>query len=224
MPQPWPAVSPDQTNDMDAGSAGLTREMSKPPATLRSAADLIGAGLLPDAKKAAIERVAAIYAMGVTGAVAELIDPADPRSTVIADIQLAPRNARGKVAYAMDIFILKPIDPARGNQRLFVDINNRGTMRWDILNSGFNVNNPSRAADAYEHNGPNAQRSPAKPLNGIHQERVYPVSLEGNLLAYFLRHPLPCFARPQLSANVLRSLPLPHRFKHRGFNLLCLAK
>jgi hypothetical protein len=64
------------------------------------------------------------------------IDPADPRSVVIADIQLAPLNATGKVAYAMDIFILKPIDPGRGNQRLFVDINNRGTMRWDILNSG----------------------------------------------------------------------------------------
>ena len=67
---------------MDAGSAGLTREMSKPPATLRGAADLIGAGLLPDAKKAAIERVAAIYAIGVTGAVAELIDPADPRDPI----------------------------------------------------------------------------------------------------------------------------------------------
>jgi hypothetical protein len=76
------------------------------------------------------------------------VDPADPRNAAIADIQLAPRNASGKVVYAMDIFILKPIDSARGNQRLFVDINNRGTMRWETLNSGFNVNNPSRAADA----------------------------------------------------------------------------
>lgn len=67
---------------MDAGSAGLTREMRKPPGTLRTAADLIGAGLLPDAKKAAIERVAAVYAIGVTGAVAELIDPADPRDPI----------------------------------------------------------------------------------------------------------------------------------------------
>ena len=38
------------------------------------------------------------------------LDPVDPRNAVIADIQLAPRNANGKVEYSMDIFILKPID------------------------------------------------------------------------------------------------------------------
>jgi lysine 2,3-aminomutase len=67
---------------MDAGSAGLTAEMKKPPATLRSAADLVKAGLLPEAKKAAVERVAATYAIGVTGAVAGLIDRADPRDPI----------------------------------------------------------------------------------------------------------------------------------------------
>ena len=34
------------------------------------------------------------------------VDPSDPRNAVMADIQLAPRNANGKVAYSMDIFIL----------------------------------------------------------------------------------------------------------------------
>ena len=38
------------------------------------------------------------------------LDPADPRNALITDIQLAPRNANGKVEYSMDIFILKPID------------------------------------------------------------------------------------------------------------------
>ena len=76
------------------------------------------------------------------------VDPADPRNALIADIQLAPRNANGKVSYSMDIFILKPIDPSKGNRRLFVDVNNRGTMRWDLMNSGGNVNNPTKAADA----------------------------------------------------------------------------
>lgn len=67
---------------MDASSAGLTGEMTKAPAILRCAADLVEAGLLPEAKKAAIERVAAAYAVGVTGAVAELIDRADPRDPI----------------------------------------------------------------------------------------------------------------------------------------------
>jgi lysine 2,3-aminomutase len=63
---------------MDAGSAGHAGEMRKPPRTLRTAAGLIGAGLAPEAKRDAIERVAAIYAIGVTGMVAGLIDSTDP--------------------------------------------------------------------------------------------------------------------------------------------------
>src|SRR5437867_12272634 len=38
------------------------------------------------------------------------LDPNDPRNSVIVDIKLAPRNARGKVEYAFDFYILKPID------------------------------------------------------------------------------------------------------------------
>ncbi|MGH6830365.1 MAG: lysine 2,3-aminomutase, partial [Methylocella sp.] len=56
--------------------------MRKPPGTLRSAADLIGAGLVPEAKKDAIERVAEIYAIGITGTVAGLIDSTDPTDPI----------------------------------------------------------------------------------------------------------------------------------------------
>ena len=52
--------------------------MRKPPATLRSASDLVEAGLLPETKRHAAERIAAAYAIGLTGAVAALIDPTDP--------------------------------------------------------------------------------------------------------------------------------------------------
>src|SRR5712692_6186151 len=76
------------------------------------------------------------------------VDPADPRNALITDIELAPRNAGGKVPYSMDIFILKPIDLSKGNSRLLIDLNNRGTMRWDRLNDGGDVNNPVTAADA----------------------------------------------------------------------------
>jgi hypothetical protein len=71
------------------------------------------------------------------------VDPADPRNALITDIQLAPRNANGKVSYSMDIFILKPIDLNKGNRRLFVDINNRGSLFWYRMNDGMRVNNPT---------------------------------------------------------------------------------
>ena len=67
---------------MDARSTGHRRTMRKPPAILRSASDLVEAGLLPDAKSEAIEQIAATYPIGITSAVAALIDPADPRDPI----------------------------------------------------------------------------------------------------------------------------------------------
>src|SRR5262245_53832049 len=43
------------------------------------------------------------------------VDPAHPRNKAIVDLDKAPRNARGLVEFTADVFILKPIDPARGN-------------------------------------------------------------------------------------------------------------
>ena len=76
------------------------------------------------------------------------VDPDDPRNAVITDLKLAPRNARGKVEYSMDIFILKPIDVRRGNQKLILDFNNRGEMRVAALNDAPLSNNPTKAAQA----------------------------------------------------------------------------
>ena len=76
------------------------------------------------------------------------VDPDDPRNAVITDLELAPRNARGKVEYSMDIFILKPIDLTKGNHKLFLDFNNRGEMRVAALNDTAQSNNPTKAAQA----------------------------------------------------------------------------
>jgi hypothetical protein len=76
------------------------------------------------------------------------IDPADPRNAVITDIQLAPVNDRGMVEYAMEIFILKPINLRAGNHRLLVDFNNRGHMRVGRLNDAPVTNDPKTAEDA----------------------------------------------------------------------------
>ncbi len=76
------------------------------------------------------------------------LDPDDPRNAVITDLALAPRNARGRVEYSMDIVILKPMDARRGNQRLILDFNNRGDLRAGALNDAELTNNPRTATDA----------------------------------------------------------------------------
>jgi len=52
--------------------------MRAPRDTLRTAADLHAAGLLPSERQAAIAKVAETYAVGLTSALAALIDPSDP--------------------------------------------------------------------------------------------------------------------------------------------------
>ena len=62
------------------------------------------------------------------------LDPNDPRNAVIADLALAPRNARGRVEYSRDINLLTPTDPAKGNHKLYVEVNNRGAKLFGALN------------------------------------------------------------------------------------------
>ncbi len=54
------------------------------------------------------------------------IDPADARNRPIIDLDLAPKNAAGKVEFAADVVILAPKDLAKGNGAIFYDVNNRG--------------------------------------------------------------------------------------------------
>ncbi|MSQ96510.1 MAG: hypothetical protein EXR98_18435 [Gemmataceae bacterium] len=54
------------------------------------------------------------------------IDPKDGRNHAIVDLDLAPRNADGKVEFASDVVILAPKDPAKGNGAILYDVNNRG--------------------------------------------------------------------------------------------------
>jgi hypothetical protein len=56
------------------------------------------------------------------------VDPRDPQNAVIADLGLAPRNARGMVEYDTGIIILRPVDPTKGNHGLFYELTNRGVI------------------------------------------------------------------------------------------------
>jgi hypothetical protein len=75
------------------------------------------------------------------------LDPNDPKNAVIVDIKLAPRNARGKVEYAFDFYILKPIDLARGNHKVMYEPPNRGSKTHDTLNRGAGGDDPGALTD-----------------------------------------------------------------------------
>ena len=62
----------------------------------------------------------------LTGKIYFLVDPANQRNQVIADLDKAPKNAAGKVELSADLVILKPRDAAKGNGIAIFDIVNRG--------------------------------------------------------------------------------------------------
>ncbi len=76
------------------------------------------------------------------------LDPKDPRNQVIVDLQLAPKNANGKVEYSFDFYILKPIDLSKGNHKMVYEPPNRGRKTIVALNRGVGGNDPGSVTDA----------------------------------------------------------------------------
>ena len=76
------------------------------------------------------------------------LDPSDPKNAAIVDITLAPRNARGKIEYAFDFYILKPIDLRRGNHKVMYEPPNRGGKTHESLNRGAGGDDPGALTDA----------------------------------------------------------------------------
>src|SRR5437879_9535441 len=66
----------------------------------------------------------------VKGTVTGEIDPADRRNALITDIQFAPRNANGKVAYTATFSLLKPVDVSKASGVVIYDVTNRGNVRF----------------------------------------------------------------------------------------------
>ena len=57
------------------------------------------------------------------------VDPRNPHNRNIADLEKAPRNAKGLVESSSDLFVLRPKDPARGNGIVLFDVLNRGNKQ-----------------------------------------------------------------------------------------------
>jgi len=73
------------------------------------------------------------HAFGTSGPYEKLIgriefalDPKDPHNRRIVDLEHAPRAADGRVHFSSDLYVLRPVDPARGNGVLFFEVPNRG--------------------------------------------------------------------------------------------------
>jgi len=75
------------------------------------------------------------------------ISPTDPKNSVIVDLNLAPRNANGNVEYAVDFYILKPIDLSKGNHKMMYEPPNRGRKTWNALARMPAGNDPGSVTD-----------------------------------------------------------------------------
>ena len=73
------------------------------------------------------------------------VDPNDRRNSIIVDIELAPRNARGMVEYSFDFYILKPVDLTKGNSKVMYEPPNRGGKTWNTFGRVPGGNDPGGA-------------------------------------------------------------------------------
>ncbi|HND50996.1 MAG TPA: alpha/beta hydrolase domain-containing protein [Pirellulaceae bacterium] len=65
------------------------------------------------------------------------VDPQVAANRTVIDLELAPRNAAGKVEFSTDVEILAPVEPKRGRGALLYDVNNRGNkLALGQFNSG----------------------------------------------------------------------------------------
>ena len=88
------------------------------------------------------------------------VDPDHPCNQNITDLNLAPRDAQGRVTFSSDFRIIRPVDPDRGNRRILLDVPNRGkALALRNLNSA-----PEVAPDA-----------PPDPGNGFLMRHGYTV-------------------------------------------------
>ena len=76
------------------------------------------------------------------------VDPGLPVHATICDLGRAPRNAGGGVEFAGDFYLLRPVEPARGNGGLLLDVPNRGRkVALGMFNSAVRVPDPTTLED-----------------------------------------------------------------------------
>jgi hypothetical protein len=85
----------------------------------------------------------------VVGVARFAVDPNHARNKVVVDLENAPRNEKGLVEFAADVFLLRPRDLSRGNGALLYEVSNRGKKEaLNYFNDAKLNNNPSTVDDA----------------------------------------------------------------------------
>jgi hypothetical protein len=112
----------------------------------------------------------------ITGKLHFEIDPKLPQNAIIADVDLAPVNAVGKVAFVADLRLWKPKDVSRSNGAAWVEIPNRGgkaslsaTMMeqgFTMLNVGWEFDVPAKK-DQLRLEVPRARNADGSPIRGV---------------------------------------------------------
>lgn len=62
----------------------------------------------------------------IVGRIHFAVDPTLPANHLITDLAPAPRNAQGLVEFTSDLFMLRPVDPAKRNGTALFEVSNRG--------------------------------------------------------------------------------------------------
>jgi len=64
----------------------------------------------------------------IAGRLHYVLNPAAPANKRVVDLKLAARDGAGRVTFAGDFVLIKPLDPRRANGRLLYGVNNRGNL------------------------------------------------------------------------------------------------
>jgi hypothetical protein len=72
----------------------------------------------------------------IVGKIYFAVDPKLSPNRNIADIDLGPRNAEGKVEFSSDLYMLRPHDPSKRNGTALVEISNRGGKSLGMFDIG----------------------------------------------------------------------------------------
>ena len=84
----------------------------------------------------------------IAGLIHFAVDPDNTANRIITDIDLAPRNADGRVEFSSDFYLIKPKDITRGNGTVLYEVSNRGGKGMlRFFNRGAASRDPQTDAD-----------------------------------------------------------------------------
>lgn len=89
----------------------------------------------------------------ITGRLHYRVDPRNPANARIVDLTKAPRDADGMVVFSGEFILLKPVDPAKGNDRILYEVNNRGGLamlpRFNLATGSNDPSGPEHAGNGF---------------------------------------------------------------------------